>query len=98
MGGGTSGNTLNSAVSSTKDGTQVVLALPLGQHEGYSHYWSAWLPDNRDREIWNRRVGFLVWRVRFINIEEMHVWGLLGRGTRRVHFQGYPVAVRDETK
>jgi len=35
MGGGTSGNTLNRAVSSVKDGTQVVLALPLGERMGY---------------------------------------------------------------
>ena len=73
MGGGTSGNTLNSAVSSAKVGTQVVLALPLSQHKGYDRCWSVWLPDNRYREIRNRRVGFLVWCVRFVHIEEMRI-------------------------
>ena len=73
MGGGTSGNTLNSAASSVKEGTQVVLALLSSEHKRYQCYRSIWLPDDRYCEIRNRRVGFLVWCVWFIYVEKMDI-------------------------
>jgi len=39
MGGGTSGNTSNSAVSSANEGTEVVLALLLNKHKDYGCNW-----------------------------------------------------------
>ena len=96
-GGGTSGNTSKSAVSSVKEGMQVVLALPLNKHEDCGWFWRVWLPDNRNREIWNRRVGFLVRRVRLIYIEEVRI-RRLGRRTRCFGFQRYTVAVGDKTE